>query len=103
MMTTLRITATAVLLALLAGCGNSPGPIGPRAYEHAQALYSVANRQAGDRIKVLAEKIEADLASGALSEHEAQWLGSALEEARSGEWKSAMSAARAMLEDQVSS
>ena len=87
---------------LVVGCGG-PGPVGPRAFEHAQALYSVSNLQADDRVEMMAEKIDADLASGALTDHEANWLRGVVDDARDGDWKSAMQTARSIMKDQAGS
>ncbi|MEM6654390.1 MAG: hypothetical protein AAF596_01180 [Planctomycetota bacterium] len=90
-----------LLVAAACGCGQSYGDVSERAYEYAKALYSVANRQASDRLDGIAAKINADAESGGLSEREAGWLLAIVEQSRDGDWSEAAAAARTMMEDQV--
>lgn len=95
-----RLLALALLLALfVVGCGY--GPVSPAAFQHAKALYTVANLQASDGLPALEAKITNDLESGSLSEREADWLRAIAEDCSAARWDVAQTAARQMMEDQA--
>lgn len=95
-----RLAALALATTLLGGCGGY-GDVSPAAYDYATAIYSVANRESADAIDGLAEQVEAAAAAGEINSQEAQWLQDMLADARGGDWESARTAARRMLEDQI--
>jgi hypothetical protein len=89
------------LIAALGAAGCGYGEVTPQCYEYAKALYSICNRKDADRLEEFTALVEADLQSGELGEQEADWLRGIADQARSGEWSSAQSSARRLLEDQV--
>jgi hypothetical protein len=91
----------ASLFAALSAAGCGYGEVTPRCYDYAKALYSICNRRDADRLEEFDALIEADLLAGELAEREAGWLRQIADQARSGEWASAQSAARKLLDDQV--
>ena len=92
--------ALLVCLVLIAGC-RGYGEVSEKAYEYAQALYSICNRQDKGRLEGLAELVQASVDESEVSSQEAAWLGAIIDEAREGEWKSASKRARRLMEDQV--
>jgi hypothetical protein len=97
--TTASVGALMLSLALVPGCGY--GKVSPAAYDHATALYSIANRRADDKLEEFSEHIAAARTQGAVSEQEAAWLESIVDDARQGQWEAAAKASREMMEDQV--
>ncbi len=91
---------TAILVFLLSGCGGY-GEVSPNAYEYAQALYSITNRQSVDGLDRIEEQISTALERSEITETEAPWLKDIVSDAREGNWESANSAARRMMEDQL--
>ena len=87
-------------LLLVTGCGGY-GEISPTAYEYAKALYSITNRKASESLDSVRDQIIASLEAGDLSQKEADWLTNIIEDSRAGEWQSANSSARRMMEDQI--
>lgn len=91
--------ALAAAIVLTAGCGY--GPMSPEAYQYAQALVAITNRQASDKLEGVRGQIDGSLANGTLSEKEANWLRAIIDRAQRGEWADAQRDARRMMEDQV--
>ena len=99
-----RLSAVSPLLACLlfvVGCGGY-GEVSPTAYEYAKALYSLANRQAADRLDEVELQIDTALEAGEITDYEAGWLRDILEDARNEDWNAAQKAARRIMDDQVS-
>jgi hypothetical protein len=96
---TTAIGALALLVLAVPGCGY--GAVSDAAYDHATALYSIANRRADETLDQFAGQIESARTSGALSDQEAAWLEAIVDDARQGRWDAALKASRAMMEDQV--
>jgi len=92
--------AMLALAMLVPGCGGY-GEVSPPAYEYAKALYSICNRRDSDRLDVLRKKVETSLQEQEITEQEAGWLNELIAQADSGQWKSAESEARRIMEDQV--
>lgn len=95
-----RICLWLLLLVLITGCGGY-GEVSPTAYEYAKALYSIANRQAGDRLESVSEQIQSARKSGDLSEQEESWLSDIIRDARNGRWESARRASWRIMQDQI--
>jgi hypothetical protein len=87
------------LIVFVPGCGY--GSVSKTAYDHATALYSIANRRAEDKLGQISEQIATARTRGELSEQEATWLEAIVDDARQGRWDAALDASRAMMEDQV--
>ena len=83
----------------VAGCGY--GPVSPKAYEHAKAIYTLANMKAATAIEETEAAITADADAGLLSAQEAEWLADLCNDCRQGDWKNAQSAARKMMDEQT--
>jgi hypothetical protein len=96
---TTAIGALALLLLAVPGCGY--GTVSDAAYDHATALYSIANRRADEKLDQFVGQLESARNSGALSDQEAAWLEEIVDDARQGRWDAALKASRAMMEDQV--
>jgi hypothetical protein len=86
---------------LMLGCGGYSGA-SHRTYEYAIALYTICNRQHTAKLDEIAVKIAADAASGELPKGEVTWLEAIVEDARRGEWKAGMHAAREIIRQQAS-
>ena len=83
------------------GCGGY-GEVSPTTYQYAKALYSVTNRQQTAQLDTVSAQIEQARESGELPDREAGWLQAIVDDARAGDWKTANSAAREMMQEQVS-
>ena len=92
-----------MLLALLAGVGGcgSYADADPLTYEYAKALFSICNRRSDSQLQPVREQIEQARSDQKLSRREADWLIDIIEDASAGEWESALSDARKLMEDQV--
>lgn len=88
------------LLAGISGC-QQYGPVSPRAWEIATAIYSVSNRQDPDRLPAVDTVISEAFAAQQISESEQQALRQMLTDAEEGRWQKAMEDARTMLNEQV--
>jgi hypothetical protein len=106
----LVLTSLVVLALLVAGIvyyGNSGyGKVSADAYEIAKALYGTCLAESDERLNRVALLLdEPDDAPDSepleITEKERRWLNSILKQAREGDWKSAASSARRMMEDQV--
>ena len=89
-----------VLLLLLTGCGGY-GDVSYTTYRYAQALYSITNRRAAEKLDQVTTQIDSARSSGQLSKREARWLEEIIADAREGNWQHANLACRTMMEDQV--
>ncbi len=89
-------------LALLgvAGCGGY-GEVGPRAYQYAQALYTITNLEKAEKLPGVAQQIDAAREAGELSPREAGWLQDIVSAARKGNWATANAQARRIMDAQV--
>jgi len=76
--------------------------VSPDTYQYAKALYSVTNRQQVERLEPVSAQIEQARQAGELPQREAGWLQAIVDDARTGDWQTANSAARQMMQDQVS-
>ncbi|MEO0529391.1 MAG: hypothetical protein AAF266_02315 [Planctomycetota bacterium] len=83
----------------LVGCGY--GKVSPQAYEHAKAIYTLANMKAAAAIDETEAAITADAKAGLITEEEAGWLTDLCDECRAGDWESAQSSARRMMDEQA--
>lgn len=81
------------------GCGGY-GPVSPRAYDYAGAVYGLCSRREAGRLDQLAEAIDQDRQAGLLTDREAGWLGAMVADGRAGDWESAQRASRRMMQDQ---
>ena len=77
------------------------GEVSPKTYEYATALFSICNRKDEARLEKISEMINESVASEEVSETEAGWLLAIVDEAKSGEWESALEDSRNLMEDQV--
>lgn len=98
----IRRATTAAMLLLLAsvGCGGY-GPVSSESYEYAKALYSVTNRQAGDKLVEMESQIDDAATANEISAKESAWLKAIIADAQQGDWKTANKACRQMMMDQV--
>ncbi len=92
--------AATLMLSTTSGCAGY-GAVSPAAYDYATALYSISNRKAEDRLEQIDEQMRLARQAGELSPQESEWLHEILADARNGQWESANSACRRMMEDQV--
>lgn len=81
------------------GCGY--GELSPTAYEYAKALYSIGNRERGEKIEPIRAQIAASAEAGELSKSERRWLVAICDDCDAGRWEEATAAARRMMQDQV--
>lgn len=88
-----------LLLTMTSGCGD--GEVRLQAYQYSKALYSICNRQDVARLDQIVSGVERDLASGQLSEQEAEWLMAIVNQAQHADWERASQTARSSLEDQI--
>lgn len=98
-MASCKLRVLCLLLVATAGCGY--GQVSPAAYDYAQALYALSNRQASERVEEIAAQIAAAAESGDITPREAGWLGSICDKCREADWPAAQKAARAIMQDQV--
>ena len=87
-------------LLFVVGCSGY-GEVSPEAYQYSQALYSVCNRQDQGKLDRFRDKLAAAIEKHELSHQEAGWLNDIVATAAGGDWKSASSSARKLMEDQV--
>ena len=88
------------MLTVFRGCGGY-GEVGPKAYEHAKALYSICNRRDADRLEKFSTSLAKAQNAGEVTEKEQAWLEDIVEDAKVGEWEEATAKARRLMEDQV--
>lgn len=88
------------LLAVVVGC-QQYGPVSPRAWEIATAIYSACNRQDVDRLPAVDQVISEAFAAEQISESEQRALRQMLTDAEQGRWQTAMEDARTMLNEQI--
>jgi hypothetical protein len=77
------------------------GEVSDKAYEIATALYSVCNRQDTAKLQEIENLLASAQSDSSLSHVETGILQEILQTARAGDWESATSKSRALLEDQV--
>jgi hypothetical protein len=77
------------------------GEVGEKAYEISTALYSVCNRQDATKLAGIESLLASAQSDANLSPAEAEILHEILRTAQAGDWKSATSESRALMEDQV--
>jgi hypothetical protein len=97
------LVALGFLLAMLTvfkGCGGY-GEVGPGAYEHAKALYSICNRQDASRLEIFSTSLTAAREAGEVTAREQEWLEDIAAMAQAGDWQDATAKARRLMEDQV--
>ena len=82
------------------GCGGY-GEVSPLGYDYAMALYSICNRKSSEELAPLRAQIEQSRSQQELSEKHALWLTDIIDDAEGGDWESARSDARRLMEDQV--
>lgn len=80
---------------------DSYGTVGSLGYDFATALFSACNRHDAETIAELASMVDAAASEGELSEQELAWLRGILADADAGDWQSAASESRRLLEAQV--
>ena len=93
------IAASLAILATL-GCAQY-GPISRPAYDYATALYSVSNRKSADKLGGISLQIRKACEAGEISKDEAQWLDEIVQQAQEGEWETAATSSRTMMEEQA--
>ena len=99
-MTSGRFLTLSLMLCLCLGCSDYP-EISPTAYQYAKALYSVTNRQRGEKLDAMSDLIASAHDRGEISAGEDAWLEAIIEDARRGEWQAAQRESRKMMDDQV--
>jgi hypothetical protein len=77
------------------------GEVSDRAYEISTALYSVCNRQDAAQLAGIESLLDSVQSKANVSPAEAEILHEILRTAQAGDWKSATSESRALMEDQV--
>lgn len=95
--TVLLLAASFTAWLLLRGYGE----LSPKAYAYAKALYSICNLKDEKRLPKVESMIAESLKKGEISERERDWLQDVIDRARDGDWETALSRARRMMEDQV--
>ena len=88
------------MLTMFRGCGGY-GEVGPGAYEHAKALYSICNRQDASRLEQFASSLKGAADAGEVTANEQEWLAEIVALAQAGDWQEATASARQLMEDQV--
>ena len=88
------------LVFVVRGCGRY-GEVGTEAYGHANALYSVCNRQDADGLERFSTHLAQARETGTITKKEYNWLNDIVGTARSGDWREATLQSRQLLEDQV--
>ena len=89
-----------LIVCLLVGCGGYE-EISPRAYQYAQALYSICNRQDDAKLMDFVKQLDTAIEQGQLTSQEATWLNEIVMKSKAGEWSSATQEARQLMEDQI--
>jgi hypothetical protein len=77
------------------------GEVGDKAYEISTALYSVCNRQDATKLAGIESLLTSAQSDASLSLTEVAVLQEILRTAQAGNWASAVSESRALMEDQV--
>lgn len=88
------------MVTVFRGCGGY-GEVGPQAYEHAKALYSICNRRDKERLETFSASLSAAQSEGEVSEREQSWMEDIVAEARAGNWEAATKQSRRLMEDQA--
>jgi hypothetical protein len=86
-------------LLVVTGCGY--GEVSPKTYEYAQALYSITNRQADEKLAEFESQIGQAATNGELSEDEVGLLRDIVATANGGDWKAAQQECRELMEAQI--
>ena len=95
----LQKLACAVVLTIVTGCGY--GEVSPKTYEYTQALYSITNRQAAEKLGEFEAKLDLARTTGELNESEVELLQGIAETAKGGDWKAAQQDCRGLMEAQI--
>lgn len=93
------LTTVLAIGLIVTGCGY--GMVSPKAYEHAKAIYTLANMKAATVLDETERAIARDAEAGNLTPREASWLNDLCSDCRDGNWTKAQSAARQMMEEQT--
>lgn len=93
------LTTVLAIGLIVTGCGY--GIVSPKAYEHAKAIYTLANMKAATVLDETERAIALDAEAGNLTPQETSWLNDLCADCREGNWKEAQSAARQMMEEQT--
>lgn len=98
---TFRATVSGLLFMLLQlpGCGYPE--VSPKTYEIAKALYSVSNLKREEALEKIEALISESLQTGELSDREADFLTEIVAHCRAGDWETAQSECRKLMEDQI--
>lgn len=91
--------AALVAFATVVGCGY--GEVSPTTYEYTQALYSITNRQSTEKLAEFETKLTQAKAAGELNDAEFELLSDISEKAKGGDWKSAQTNCRDLMEAQI--
>ena len=95
----LRTVSCLCGLLIVAGCGY--GEVSPKTYQYAQALYSITNRQASEKLTEFESQISQGATSGELNADEVEMLRDIASIAKRGDWKSAQHECRELMEAQI--
>ena len=94
------LASVLAMIHVLRGCGGY-GEVGSTAYLHAKALYSICNRQDGERLEQYSASLNSAFEAGEISERELGWLEDIMAQAKAGDWQEATINARQLIKDQV--
>jgi len=100
----ISVVAGAVLLLLLGlviWFSRDYGQVSDQAYDLATSLVSACNLQSTERVDLIAQRLEADVANGSLSVNDARYLADIIGLAQAGKWEPAQTAARRLMKAQA--
>lgn len=96
------LLAAVIVIAAFYFLDRGYGKVSPDAYAVATSLYGACLSKSEDRLSAIEKILNGDAAQKIeISTEEYEWLTDIVSTARNGNWKSASSSARQMMEDQV--
>ncbi len=97
----LSILCVTLLAGLFWFFGSGYGKVSDNGYKVATALFSVCNRQDGERLEELERIVVASRDDGSLQPKEARWLQGIIGDAQRGKWGKASASVRRMMNAQI--
>jgi hypothetical protein len=90
-----------LLLGLAVWFSRGYGQVSEQAYDLATSLVSACNLQSSERVELIAQCLQADLANGSLPANDARYLTDIIQLAQAGQWEPAQTAARKLVQTQA--